>query len=300
MEESIRCVHEGPVAAEYQRRLEMWAKLKEARGPHDVHPGLLRDLRVYGGGQGIWVDKAITGSVSPDGRGVTVGLLHTGEHRNYLSADGVIYHYARTSRPLGRDLQEISATKNAGLLRLPVFVVTTAGPGKSLRDVRIGWVEDWDDAGGAFLVMFGAVEQPMACVAQDPGRLFPPAQPACDCLPHSSKRTASSTRFRFGVFRRYGYKCAVCNIAVPELLDVVSLKPNRRKADDDPTHGLVLCALHHRAYEAGLFAIDPDTLHVITPSNGPDAAALNVTRADLRHLPKAAEPQALDDTRNQH
>jgi len=44
----------------------------------------------------------------------------------------------------------------------------------------------------------------------------------------------------------------------------------------------VLCALHKTAYEAGLFNIDPVTLHITTPSDGPSVAELNVTRTDLK------------------
>lgn len=247
-----------------------------------VGAGLLRDLRIYGGGQGIWVDKAITGSVSPDGAGVAVGLLHTGERCNDLSSDGAIYRYRRTARPHSRDIQEISAVKNAGLLGLPVFVVTTSGPGRSLRDVRAGWVEDWDDAAMTFLVAFGTIRRPIPCVAQDHGRLFAPVEPTGDRLAKAPRRTSSEARFRFGVFRRCGHQCAVCDIAVPELLDIIRLKPRPSKIDDDPANGLVLCALHKTAYEAGLFNIDPVTLHITTPSDGPSAAELNVTRTDLK------------------
>ena len=274
--------YEGPVAVEYRRRVKMWSKLRKAGGPLGVGAGLLRDLRIYGGGQGIWVDKAITGSVSPDGAGVAVGLLHTGERCNDLSSDGAIYRYRRTARPHSRDIQEISAVKNAGLLGLPVFVVTTSGPGRSLRDVRAGWVEDWDDAAMTFLVAFGTIRRPIPCVAQDPGRLFAPVEPPSDRLAKAPRRTSSEARFRFGVFRRCGHQCAVCDIAVPELLDIIRLKPRPSKIDDDPANGLVLCALHKTAYEAGLFNIDPVTLHITTPSDGPSAAELNVTRTDLK------------------
>ena len=211
-----------------------------------------------------------------------MGLLHTGERCNDLSSDGAIYRYRRTARPHSRDIQEISAVKNAGLLGLPVFVVTTSGPGKSLRDVRVGWVEDWDDSAMTFLVAFGTIRRPIPCIAQDHGRLFAPVEPPGGHLAKAPRRTSSEARFRFGVFRRCGHQCAVCDIAVPELLDIIRLKPRPSKIDDDPANGLVLCALHKTAYEAGLFNIDPVTLHITTPSDGPSVAELNVTRTDLK------------------
>ena len=276
--------YEGAVAAEYRRRIKMWSRLRKAGGPLGVGAGLLRELRIYGGGQGIWVDKGISGSVSPDGSGVAVGLLHTGEYYNDLSADGAIYRYRRTARAVKRDLDEISAVKNAGLLGLPVFVVTTSGPGRLLRNVRVGWVEDWDDAAMAFLVAFGTIRRPIPCIAQDLGRLFAPVERPGDRLAKAPRRASSEARFRFGVFRRCGRQCAVCDMAVPELLDIVRLKPRPSEIHDDPANGLVLCALHQRAYELGLFTIDPFTLHITIPSDGPSIAALNITRTGLNHL----------------
>lgn len=45
---------------ERQRRKEMWEMLIAQSGPTNVSPHLLRELRIYGGAQGIWVDKERT------------------------------------------------------------------------------------------------------------------------------------------------------------------------------------------------------------------------------------------------
>ena len=75
---------------EQERRLELWGALKNL-GPNNISARSLRDLGVYGGAQGIWIDKARTGNLAPDG--LTVGLLHTGRHYpDDLSEDGLIYH----------------------------------------------------------------------------------------------------------------------------------------------------------------------------------------------------------------
>ena len=279
---SIPDTYEGPVAVEYRRRLKMWQHLKKSGDSSEYSPILLRDKGIYGGMQGIWVDKTVTRSVSPDGCGITVGLLHTGDtYPDDLAADGLIYHYPNTARPSGRDLYEINATKNAGLLGLPVFVVTTTGPGKSLRNVQIGWVEDWSDSIGAFLIMFGKIGKPMECIARDPGRLFTPGTQSDRQVPKSTKARYSAARFRFNAFKRFGYKCAVCDIAVPELLDVVRLKGKPSETSHGDECGIVLCVLHQRAYEIGLFDIDPVTLHINTITNKPNASALAIAYTDL-------------------
>jgi hypothetical protein len=49
------------VASEANRRFELWKTLSKER-LDDIEPARLRDLGVYGGAQGIWVDKARTAS----------------------------------------------------------------------------------------------------------------------------------------------------------------------------------------------------------------------------------------------
>jgi putative restriction endonuclease len=142
MDANTRSWEVEEVSQELEHRKRMWGSLLDVGGPMGVAPKLLRDLGIYGGAQGVWVDKARTASLLDDGTGVTVGLLHTGSsYADDLSDDGVLYHYPSTNRPRGRDLAEIEATKAAGRLGLPVFVITYPSPGSARRDVHLGWVE---------------------------------------------------------------------------------------------------------------------------------------------------------------
>ena len=85
--------------SETKRRLDLWHTISKER-LDDLEPTHLRDLGIYGGAQGIWVDKAHTASPEMGAYGVTVAVLHTGRHyADDLSDDGVIYHYPTTSRP---------------------------------------------------------------------------------------------------------------------------------------------------------------------------------------------------------
>jgi putative restriction endonuclease len=281
-----------PLEEELRYRLDLWAQLFSEGGPTGVSPGTLRGLRIYGGQQGIWVDHARTGELTEDGNGITVGLLHTGRsYPDELSEDGLIYHYPSTDRPGPRDLNEVNATKRAKELGLPVFVITHAGPGSSKRDVHLAWVEDWDDEYGAFLVAFGD-EAPTAIAAIDD-------QPFE--LESTSSRAAREVtaapgqqRFKFTVFQRYGARCAVCAMDVPEVLDAAHIRPRGECGSDDPRNGLVLCALHHRALDAGLFAIHPDTSAIHCRPAGPGASALGITRGTLQHLRVTPHRDALE------
>src|ERR1035441_1005756 len=106
---------------EREHRLELWESLAGANpAAIRIEPSRLRELGIYGGAQGIWVDSRRTSSLTPSGGGVTVGVLHTGRsYADDLSEDGVIYHYPSTRRAGGRDASEVRATKAAKELGLP-------------------------------------------------------------------------------------------------------------------------------------------------------------------------------------
>jgi putative restriction endonuclease len=107
--------------------MALWHQL-QGIGQERVRPALLNDLKVFYGGRGIWVDKARTAGIGGSAEGVTVGLLHTGSsYADDLFDDGVLYHYPQTAMS-GRDAAEAEATRAAGKLKLPVFVITYPSP----------------------------------------------------------------------------------------------------------------------------------------------------------------------------
>jgi putative restriction endonuclease len=70
-------------------------------------------------------------------------------------------------------------------------------------------------------------------------------------------------RFRFYVLKEYGAKCAVCSITHSLLLHAAHVCGKAAKGSDDWRNGLPLCATHHLAFDADLFAINPDTLEIV-------------------------------------
>jgi putative restriction endonuclease len=89
----------------------MWESLLARGGPTDVGPGLVRELGIYGGAQGVWADKEVTGTASPNGAGIGVAVLHNGSsYDDDLSDDGIIYHFPDTERHAGRDAAETAVT----------------------------------------------------------------------------------------------------------------------------------------------------------------------------------------------
>lgn len=250
-----------------------------------VSAGLLRELGAYGGGQGIWVDKARTVAIHRNG--VAVGAAHTGMHyADDLSKQGALYHYPTTGRGAGRDASEVAAMKAAAELHLPVFVITRPTPHSSWRAVQLGWVEGWDDPARIFRVRFGG-ESPVEIVTEDHSDDEP-----FETKGNRSKNKTRTTRYRpdqpafkFDVIQRYGARCPLSGIAVQEILDAAHLVPDSEGGTYDPRNGLPLTASLHRALDAALFAIHPDTHQVETRPQGPSLEDMGI-RYDNLHLLK--------------
>jgi putative restriction endonuclease len=277
---------------ELARREAMWQELCDGEGAESASPAELRRLGIYGGASGIWVDKANTGRVAEPGGGVAVSVLHTGRrYPDDLSDVAMLYHYPVTHRPEGRDRAEVEALKACGRLQLPLFTITEVESG-SRRRARRGWIDEWDDESAQVLVSFEA-EPPSAEPPEDePFSVYGDREMRRSTV----ARRPNQQRFRMGVLKRYGCRCAMCDVAAPELIKAAHLVAHGKGGSDDPRNGLPLCANHHDAVDKGLVEIDPESFGL--SCTGPyEAAALGLTRVDLRHLKALPHPDALRELR---
>ncbi len=279
---------EMPNPNERERRDRLWNALLARSERHGVEPGLLRELQLYGGAQGIWVHKTITaGEQTP--YGIAVSVLHTGRsYADDLTVDGVVYHYPATARPPRRDAVEVEALKAACLQRLPVFVITPGTPAR-LRKVVRGFVTEFNDQARQCLILFG--DNPPRPLPQE-DEAFKLWQPRGRKITVGS-RPARSPVFQFRVIRRYGARCAVCDITATAVIDAAHLCPVDDEGSDDARNGLPLCATHHRAFDAGLFGLEPGSLRIVTAEGGPSLHDLRITRDDLTHLRALPHPEAV-------
>lgn len=253
------------VSSEIDRRLELWHTISS--GDIDqLEPSQLRALGIYGGAQGIWVDKAHTAIPNEASDGITVPILHTGRHyADDVSEDGVIYHYPKTNRSSSRDAGEVQATKNAMNLHVPIFIVL---PSKTptKRALKIGWVADFDDENQQFLILFG--READASSAPPYTKAEAPSEPVKLEDDNRQRKQASmlvrtgQQRFRFNVLSKYGAQCAVCKVNHPQLMKAAHIRGKAHKGSDDWRNGIVLCATHHDAFDSHLFGIDPQTLEL--------------------------------------
>lgn len=284
-----------PTTVEGERawRLAVWSHLQLTENLSQVPPGVLRAFGVYGGGQGIWMDKKRTEAVREGG--ITMGVLHTGAHYpDEISDNDLIYHYPTTGRGPGRDESEIAATKAAAALKLPIFVIAKPTPRSSVRVVRLAWVEGWEERSRIFLITFGD-SRPEHLLTEDHSDDQPFS--LTGSRSRSSQRNVrerpGQRRFKLRVFQRYGPRCPLSGIAVPEMIEAAHLRPDADNGTDDPRNGLPLNAALHRAYDAHLFAIEPDTLNVVTQPHGPTLEELGIVTPHLHDLPRHPHVEAL-------
>lgn len=243
------------IEIEINRRKDLWKKIKSFNDG-DITPTQIRDLRVYGGSQGIYTDKLNTANFTSNGNGLTVSILHLGDYYpDEVDENGILYHYPQTQRPTSRDEGEIIATKNCIKYNVPIFVILP-GNNHNLRKVRLGWVIDFDDLNQIFLISFSE-EQPetYSKIYDDKFQLN---DQSLAKIQVTSKIRRNQHRFRFNLLKNYGARCALCSISHPKLLHAAHIKPKHHSGSDHWRNGLVLCHNHHAAFDANLIVIKPD------------------------------------------
>lgn len=278
------------VGDERQWRLDAWAELQ--RHDNRVPPDWLRARGLYGGAQGVWVDADRTRSIEDPG--IAVSVLHTGRHyADDLDESRIVYHYPRTDRAGMRDANEIDAVRNARDLHLPLFVVSESA-GRTMRLVRLAWVIADDPASQTFLMDF-AESEPAQLEENDP----PDEAPFAKTAPRArtSQQVARLERdptFKFRLLRRYQGRCAITGVDVDEVLDGAHVIDVQHGGTDDARNGLLLTANLHRAMDAMLWALHPQTLKVVTRPQGPTLDDLQVDADRLRPGARPPHPTALE------
>jgi putative restriction endonuclease len=292
------------IVAERQHRLSLWKELKDSYGdpPVDVDPRLLNDQRVYFGQANIWRDKDRTNILTENPAGVAVAVSHSGIHdADDLGDSGLIYHYPQTKGPEASDADDIQSVKNASEFHLPIFVISKTNSKSKALNVRLCWIDTWDDYSEEFLFTFN--EQPTSIAPEQSNTPFlPTVTGTADrrvTRTSKSRNTINQRRFKFAVNERYHGKCVLTDLAVPKLLDAAHLHPWSQNGTDDPRNGLLLTPTVHRALDTGLFAIAPDTLTLVTKGNDSLLRDLGIKYNDLSHLENPPEPEALTYLWNQ-
>lgn len=281
------------ISQEREYRIQIWKELLALDNARNISPEVLREkYRIYRGAAGIWCDKERTTSLSEDEFGISVSVLHTGKsYHDDLTDDSIIYHYPTTNRPKNTDLSEIEATKNAKRFNVPLFIITHAKNNDKLRDVRLGYVIDWDDEHKTFLIEFSTMGEMKSAPSALPQTVDdqPFATYQTDRKLSTRNAIQRDTKFRYKVLKRYGSKCAVCSMTIDNLLQAAHIIPKESgKTSDDERNGLILCHNHHDAFDDFLFCVHPDTKKILYRAKGPSMNELKIdtdTLAPKRNMP---------------
>lgn len=152
------------IIKEIERRQRLFNAISYVDIAIDVKPSKLRDLGIYGGAAGVWVNSDVTRGVVSPSSGVAVSILHSGKnYSDNMSSKGIAYDFPNTNRNGSHDQNEIQALKNCFESKIPLFVISKASNQK-LRNVHIGLVQTFDEINSKAFIRF---------VAQD--KLFPTA-----------------------------------------------------------------------------------------------------------------------------
>jgi len=278
------------VEIELRHRLDVLARAQALDSWPLLSPGEVRDLGIYGGYSGVWVDKTRTREIAREG--VAVGLLHTGRHYDDdIDDSGVLYHYPTTQRPESRDSNEIQAMKNAKSLNLPLFVIRNVGARKK---IDLAWLEDFDDELRICVLTFHGVD-PKTNAYRSPQEistlpLFGPRKKSTVEILRSER----DPLFKFNILKRFQGKCLVTEINVTEMLDAAHIIPVASGGTESSENGMLLSASAHRALDSGLWAVNPSTLQIETKKDGPSAQRMKLLITDLSHQSNNLNLEALE------
>lgn len=152
------------ILKEIERRKKLFNAISYVDVAPEVEPSKLRDLGIYGGAAGVWVNTEVTRDIVDSSSGVAVSVLHTGkDYSDTMSTEGINYDFPNTQRKGSHDQNEIKALKNCFEAQIPLFIISKAS-NKSLRNVHIGLINSFDETNAKAFIKF---------VGQD--KLFPKA-----------------------------------------------------------------------------------------------------------------------------
>lgn len=106
------------------------------------------------------------------------------------------------------------------------------------------------------------------------------------------KRRERQMQFRIEVVARQGQRCAVCDIAHPEVLEAAHIVAKQDNGTDDCRNGLVLCTLHHRMFDTHMFGVEPISLTIVL-RDGLTFENTYIRHSDLSHLVSTPPDEAI-------
>jgi len=147
----------------------------------------------------------------------------------------------------------------------------------SLRKVQRGWIEIFDANLKQCYVVFKN-SPPISVIDTNDEILVPwVARTKRNVKAKAITSVDRDPRFRMLVRRRYGNRCAITGIGVPEMLDAAHIIEVNENGSDHPENGILLEKGLHAAFDANLWAINPTTFDIVTRGGGPSLLEMGIT-----------------------
>ena len=268
-----------------QRNLDLWEEISNKK----IHTNdfVRNEKKIHRGERGIYRDLSKTKKHSFTD-GICQSVLDTGrKYGDVLTETHLTYYYPDTSHKT-RDKGEINSLKNSYKYNIPIFVVLGLGKDKTKKELRLGYVQRFNDKQKTFLISFleNSIQKilPIDDIIESQNEdeskdeLFASGRERRKRI--SSSRGNNQPKFNSDVFNYYQNQCAVCDIEY--FLDAAHIIPVKDKGSDNKRNGLILCKNHHKAFDDGFFKINPNNLKIEIIKE--DKNILNIKRDNLNHL----------------
>jgi hypothetical protein len=285
LKDKFKNIEEAKFIYEFrEKNLELWEEISKKK----IHSNeYLREvIKIHRGERGIYRDLSQTKKLSFND-GICLSILDTaGNYEDILTDTYLTYSYPDTKHE-SRDLGEINSLKTCQKYNIPIFVLLGLDDDRSKKEVRLGYVQSYNDKQKTFLISFiddkEKIINPIEEIIENQNdeeliQLFDTSRKKKKST--FSNRNNNQPKFNFDVFKYYENECAVCGIN--HFLEAAHIIPVRDKGSDDKKNGLILCKNHHKAFDDIFFRINFENYNLEIIKEGKDS--LKIIRENINHL----------------
>ena len=152
LKDKFKNIEEAKFIYEFkEKNLELWEEIsKNNRHSNEF----VRDIKkIHRGERGIYRDLSKTRKFSFED-GICQSILDTGRKYDDILTDSYLtYYYPETSHK-SRDLGEINSLKISQKYNIPIFVVLGSDEDTKTKEIRLGYVQSFNDTQKSFLISF--------------------------------------------------------------------------------------------------------------------------------------------------
>jgi len=265
------------------KNLDLWEEVsKNKRHSNEF----VRDIKkIHRGERGIYRDLSKTRKLSFED-GICQSILDTGRKYDDVLTDSYLTYYYPDTSHKSRDVGEINSLKISQKYNIPIFVVLGSDEDTKTKDIRLGYVQGFNDALKYFLISFikdnkkiiNPIENIIEEQKDETDVLFDDTRQRKKTL--SSNRNNNQPKFNFDVFKYYQNQCAVCDINY--FLEAAHIIPVKNRGTDNKKNGIILCKNHHKAFDDIFFRINYQNYNIeILREN---KVSLKILRDNINHL----------------